>query len=166
MCMGERGNAARQKEQGVHHRARAGVRSAALLGLVLLSSACCPEPRAQDARGGGGEAGGGAAVPFSTLQREIFDSRCVTDCHEATNAGAGLILARDRSHGQLVNQRSQQITSRFRVLPGDPAASYLIKKLEGTTDIVGDRMPRGTPRLQPGELAEVRVWIFRGAPND
>jgi hypothetical protein len=135
--------------------------------LALLASACCPEPRGEDATSAaGGDGGSVATVRFATLQQDIFDRRCVTDCHEAVNAGAGLTLARGRSWAALVNQRSQQITTRLRVLPGDVSASYLVKKVEGVTDYVGDRMPKGGARLPQGELDELRTWIGRGAPND
>ena len=134
--------------------------------VATLLTACCPEPRALDATSAGGDGGGTAAIRFTALQQNLFDRRCVTDCHEAVNAGAGLTLARGRSWTALVNQRSQQITTRFRVLPGDVSASYLMKKVEGVTDYVGDRMPKGAPRLPQASIDELRVWIGRGAPND
>ena len=53
------------------------------------------------------------------------------------------------------------------MIPGDPANSYLIHKLEGRSDIAGTRMPRGTgPYLQAGQLLILSRWIELGARND
>jgi hypothetical protein len=100
------------------------------------------------------------------VQRELFDRRCVTDCHEAVNAAAALQLTRGRSHGNLVNQRSQQIASQLRVIPGDPEGSYLVKKLAGAVGAAGDQMPKFAPPRPQSEIDWVRAWITRGAPDD
>ena len=48
-----------------------------------------------------------------------------------------------------------------------PTNSYLIHKLEGGPDIVGERMPRGTgPFLTDGQMLVIRRWIELGANND
>ena len=138
---------------------------ARLVSLALMLCGCPPAPRGQDASAGG-EGGGGAAVHYSAVQSGIFDRRCVTDCHEATDPGEGLTLTRDRSFGALVYQRSRQSPLRYRVLPGDQAASYLVNKIDGVSDYVGDRMPKGAPRLPQTEIDQVRTWVTRGAPND
>jgi hypothetical protein len=133
------------------------------LSLTLLLGGCPPDPRAQDS-GVAGEAGPG--VQYGVIQRDIFDRRCVTDCHEGTIPGEGLALTKEQSFNALVYQRSRQVPSLYRVLPGDAASSYLMKKLEGLTGYVGERMPKGAPRLPPSELDPLRAWITRGAPND
>jgi hypothetical protein len=134
------------------------------LGLTLLLGGCPPDPRAQDL-GAAGE-GGGPAVKYQVIQRDIFDRRCVTDCHEGTVAGEGLALTKEQSFGALVYQHSRQVPSLYRVLPGDAASSYLMKKLEGLAGYVGERMPKAAPRLPQSELDQLRAWITRGAPND
>jgi hypothetical protein len=49
-----------------------------------------------------------------------------------------------------VNAQSTGKPAAVRVVPGDPNGSYLIHKLEGRSDIIGSRMPVGTPfKLQP-----------------
>jgi len=135
------------------------------MGLVLLLGGCPPEPRAQDA-GSVGENSVGPTVRYSVVQHDIFDRRCVTDCHEGMSPGEGLALTADRSFDALVYQRSRQAPSRYRVLPADPAYSYLMKKIEGVVDYVGERMPKGAPRLPQTQIDQVRAWIARGAPND
>ena len=52
-----------------------------------------------------------------------------------------------------------------RVAPGDPTNSYLYRKITGV-GITGDRMPQGGPYLSDAQIALVRDWIRRGAPND
>lgn len=141
-------------------------RASAATAVALLLSACCPDPRQADA-GAVSELGIGAAgASFSSIQREIFDRHCVKDCHEGASAGASLQLSRGRSHASLVNVRSQQIASQIRVVPGDPARSYLVKKLAGGIGIVGDQMPKLAPLRPTSEVDAVRSWIARGAPDD
>jgi hypothetical protein len=53
-----------------------------------------------------------------------------------------------------------------RVNPGDPDASYLVRKLEGAPGISGDRMPLGGAPLGAALIADVRAWIAAGAAND
>lgn len=112
---------------------------------------------------------------FSSIQREIFaatDSSgraSCTQCH--TNVGrtpaAGLPLNEGFAHAALVGQPSRAKPGAILVVPGSPDNSYLIHKLEGRADIVGQRMPRGSgPFLTPGQLSIIRRWIELGARND
>jgi hypothetical protein len=131
---------------------------------ALALAGCCPEPRAP-------EAGSAAEIStlgarLSTLQRDLLDKHCVTDCHDGASAAAALPLNPSRSYGALVNQRSQQISTQIRVVPGDAAASYLVKKMLGGAGIVGDIMPKLAPPRPASEIDGLRGWITRGAPND
>lgn len=107
-----------------------------------------------------------AQPTLSTIQSQIF-GRC-TACH--TNAGrtpeAGLNLLPGAAHGNLVNVASTTNPGQLRVIPGDPANSLLIRKLEGTPGTLGDRMPQGGPFLTPDQIALIREWIQLGARND
>lgn len=112
---------------------------------------------------------------LSSIQREIFNTQdssgrgnCI-GCH--TNVGrtpaAGLNLIEGQSFQALVGQSSAAKPGAVRVIPGNPDNSYLIHKLEGTADIVGQRMPRtGGPYLTPGQINIIRRWIQLGAKND
>jgi len=134
-----------------------------LLGLLL--SACCPDPQpASDGAALSDGVGGGTSL--SVIQTQIFDHHCVTDCHEATSPAANLRLNPGKSHENLVNVASKQVTSQVRVIPGNADRSYLVRKLEGGPGIVGDQMPRLAPARPQAEIDQVRVWITRGAPND
>ena len=131
---------------------------------TLTLAGCCPEPRALEA--GSAADGSTAGTRLSILQRDLFDKHCVTDCHDGASAAAALQLNGSRSHGALVNQRSQQISTQIRVVPGDAAASYLVKKMVGGAGIVGDVMPKLAPPRPASEVAALRGWITRGAPDD
>ena len=112
---------------------------------------------------------------LSSIQREIFnvsDSTgrlACTGCH--TNVGrtptGGLNLVEGQAYQSLVGQPSRAKAGAILVAPGDPDNSYLLKKLEGASDIVGVRMPRGTgPSLGAGQISIIRRWIQLGAKND
>ena len=115
-------------------------------------------------------------VTFRSIQQNIFaapDSSgrvACTGCH--TSAGrapaAGMDLGGANAHGQLVSVASSGKPGAIRVIPGDPENSYLIHKIEGRSDIVGLRMPRGTagPFLTAGQIRVIKRWIELGAPNN
>ena len=110
---------------------------------------------------------------FASIQTEIFQttdsagrSAC-TRCHSSTGRtpSGGLNLNPDVAYDQLVNVPGR-LAGSIRVIPGDPDNSYLIKKLEGTQPILGNRMPNnGPPYLTDGQILFVRRWIANGAPR-
>lgn len=111
---------------------------------------------------------------FAAIQRDIFtapDSSgrpACTSCH--TSAGrfpsGGMDLAGAGAHANLVNVPSRGRPGAIRVIPGDPDNSYLIHKIEGRPGIAGERMPRGGPYLNPGQILVIKRWIELGARND
>jgi len=112
---------------------------------------------------------------FSSIQHEIFEARdasgraACTECH--TDAGrtpsGGLNLRHDVAYTSLVNMASRGKTGATRVVPSNPADSYLLDKVEGAPGMVGERMPRtGGPYLTPGQILIMRRWIELGAKND
>jgi len=112
---------------------------------------------------------------FSSIQHEIFEARdasgraACTECH--TDAGrtpsGGLNLRHDVAYTSLVNVASRGKTGATRVVPSNPADSYLLDKVEGAPGMVGERMPRtGGPYLTPGQILIMRRWIELGAKND
>ena len=103
---------------------------------------------------------------LSSIQREIFTPRCA-GCH--TGSGRFLPAVQNLTDGNayasLVGVPSIERPTEIKVVPGDPANSYLIKKLEGV-GISGARMPfNGTP-LTDGQILVIRRWIEIGAPNN
>ena len=112
---------------------------------------------------------------LTSIQREIFNTTdasgrlaCIS-CHtdQGRTPSAGLLLTEGRSYGSIVGVAARNKPGATLVIPGDPDNSYLIHKLEGATDIVGSRMPRGSgPYLTQGQMLVIRRWIQLGARND
>ena len=63
-------------------------------------------------------------------------------------------------------EASQCGNGRERVVPGDPAASYLVRKLTGIGMCEGSQMPKGNGALPAAEVAKVVGWICAGALED
>jgi hypothetical protein len=110
---------------------------------------------------------GGAATPLAptlaSLQQNVFTPAC-TGCHAGAGAPQGLRLDAGNSYAMLVGVPSVEVRSVLRVAPGNPDASYLVHKLEGSA-AVGARMPLGGPFLDAATIAVVRQWIAAGAPQ-
>ena len=51
------------------------------------------------------------------------------------------------------------------VVPGDPEASYLYRKLVDRTPTAGDQMPLQQPPLSAHGKEIVRLWILQGATS-
>ena len=75
----------------------------------------------------------------------------------------GLRLDPGFSAGNLINIPSPRNPNLIRVVPGDPDASFLIQKLQGTDGLLGDRMPDGGPYLTTATVNVIRQWIQDGA---
>jgi hypothetical protein len=111
---------------------------------------------------------------FSAIQRDILSAAdsagrpACTSCHNAQGAlfAANLNLTGAGAYAQLVNVASRNKPNAIRVIPGNPDASYLVQKIEGTPGIVGQRMPMNGPFLTPGQIAIIRRWIQEGAQNN
>jgi len=116
--------------------------------------------------GGGGGGGGGAMLEatFDSIQANVFTPIC-TACHIAATAPQGLRLDAANSYGLLVGVASSEQPGILRVDPGNPDASYLIQKLEGTA-AVGSRMPLNQAPLTQTQINVIRQWITDGAQRD
>lgn len=101
---------------------------------------------------------GPATVLFATDVAPIIRGSCGgTGCHNVTNPYRLLTSSRTGC---------ASVTERRWVAPGDPDASYVIRKLEGTAGICGLRMPRLRTPLTGDEIAAIRTWIAEGARNN
>lgn len=72
------------------------------------------------------------------------------------------------AYASIVNRPSVE-SPLLRVKPGDPAASYLLHKLEGThLDVggIGVRMPFGLAQLPVETRTLIRRWIEEGAKDN
>lgn len=102
---------------------------------------------------------------FTRVQAEVFTASCaLAGCHSGPNPQVGLDLSAGRAWAQTVNVRAVE-SSRLRIAPGDPDASYLVSKVKGDATITGSRMPFGGA-LPSKDLQLLVDWVRRGAPND
>lgn len=136
------------------------------LPLLVLGLAGCEAGSGEGLGVGGRPLGEGGEVPLAAtleaIQVHVFDAAC-TVCHAGAAAPLGLRLDAANSFTNLVGVHSRQNGALFRVEPGDPDASYLVRKLEGTAS-EGGRMPLGGPPIPAATIAFVRQWIADGAP--
>jgi hypothetical protein len=113
---------------------------------------------------------------FSSIEQNIFQATdssgraACTQCHTSSGGRTppqGISLDPGAAYGSLVGVASRQKPGLLRVNPGNPDESYLVHKLEGRADIVGQRMPRTAgPFLTEGQMMVIRRWIALGAPNN
>jgi len=123
------------------------------------------------------------------IQDHIFSTSCVfSSCHKGTaHDAAGLSLEPGQSWGQLVGQDcvmtvAMQPTQWVRVVPGDPANSYLMVLVDpktnprnggesdpdgydGPIDPKVGSMPYNSPLLCKEKIGALRRWIEAGAPD-
>lgn len=112
--------------------------------------------------------GTGQALTFSQIQAGIFTPSCAkSGCHTSAAASGSLVLEAGQSYAQIVGRPAQEEAQLDYVRPGNPEASYLLKKVRGDSDISGSRMPRdGPPFLTAQQIAGLAAWIQAGAPNN
>src|SRR5687768_3558438 len=94
---------------------------------------------------------------FTNIQQNVFSTICI-ECHSGVEAPEGLRLDSQNSYDHLVNVPSQQQPDLFRVEPGNPNDSYIIRKLEGGPDIIGGQMPLDRTPLDQPTINAIRVW--------
>ncbi|HSG64146.1 MAG TPA: Ig-like domain-containing protein, partial [Gammaproteobacteria bacterium] len=103
---------------------------------------------------------------LQSIQDNLFSVTCSNSgCHsgpagDTLPSGLDLTSA-NASFANLVGVASLQTPALERVTPGDPDASYLIQKLEGTGAM--ERMPFGGPYLEQATIDVIRQWITDGA---
>lgn len=111
---------------------------------------------------------GSAELSYARDVWPIFELRC-QGCHFVTD-NPPQILGAAETYPRLVGQRSPTVTSLDWIEPGDPDASYLLRKVEGTHRAVGGRgngmPPRVADPTTAQERATLRAWITAGAPQN
>jgi hypothetical protein len=91
----------------------------------------------------------------------------IATCH-GTGASGDLDLTEpEAARLALVGVESVLPGCGTRVVPGDPAMSFLIEKFEGTQAATcGSQMPISTITLTTEQIDLFRTWIMNGALND
>ena len=153
------------------------------LATVVLACALAGCAGSGTGQGGGGGGGGAnckkpppATVSFSQNIQPIFNVSCTTasTCHVGPTAGEGLQLTAGVSYAAIVNVPAIEMPKLLLVKPGDPDASYLVRKIEGGPNISGLQMPQGCPGtpaggavcLTPDSIAAIRTWVTECAQNN
>ena len=140
------------------------MRSTLILGTLLLLTAC-GELKTPTDPGVGGEPIDQTAT-FTRVQNEIFTPTCARiGCHDTIGQQSQQVLVAGQAYNNIVNRPSVEMPQLMRIKPLDPANSYLYRKITGA-GITGDRMPQTLPPLSDAQIALIRNWIRRGAPND
>ena len=104
---------------------------------------------------------------LSSIQANIFNLNCTfSGCHGGATPQLGQDLTAGQARASIVNVRSVENAALNRVTPGDPDNSYLVWKIEGRPEIVGERMPRGRDPLPPEAITAIRQWIADGAQDN
>jgi hypothetical protein len=123
----------------------------------------------------GADACAGVGGTFEQIQRQIFTPRCaLPTCHSAVQPPHDLSLREGDTFVQLLGADGQgavptnptaAAAGLRRVIPGDPARSFLALKLSGALGPgEGERMPFGGPYLDSAATQLVLDWITAGAP--
>jgi hypothetical protein len=109
---------------------------------------------------------------LSAIHANVFSPTCAPGCHEAGGIAPFSVKTPAEAYASLVNVPNGEgaVDSRGRVFlrvePGAPSRSYIILKLKGSSQILGDRMPLGQPPLDRGTIDAIAEWIANGAPDD
>ncbi|MDO4163056.1 MAG: hypothetical protein Q4D56_01535 [Bacteroides sp.] len=99
---------------------------------------------------------------YSTIQNQIFDTKCIS-CHGSTGSAArGLFLTDGESYNALVNQYSRVETDMLLVSPGNVSESFLYNVLneEGATSMSHIDLFSEDEQLQ---ITLIDDWIEYGA---
>lgn len=102
---------------------------------------------------------------LASIQAKVFTPKCSNaGCHHIDLAKANVSLANEElSFKTMVNVPPSDPALRSTypaiVVPGDPARSFLMRKLEGPKSGEGLRMPQGMPPLDAATIDAIRTWI-------
>lgn len=102
------------------------------------------------------------------LQEHVFTPSCaVAGCHAGASPDVGLSLEVGKAHANLVNRGSSTVAGWIRVVPGQPAQSYLmvaLGRVDGPPPRDGFMPIGGLPPLCVEMVDAVERWVAAGAP--
>ena len=102
-------------------------------------------------------------VTLAQLSMEIFTPSCTfSGCHGGSFVSANMSLEADRIAGEIIGVASSG-SDLNRIEPGDPEASFLLKRVRGDSD-VSSQMPLNRTPLTAEQIEMIRAWIAAGAP--
>jgi hypothetical protein len=131
----------------------------------LISST--PPPAAAPPPGAPPSSGNPNAT-LNWVQTNVFGGVC-SQCHTGAGAPFGVNWSSEANTCANIGRTSGEMPALKEIVRGDPAASYVIWKVEGAgpgnAAIVGGRMPLNNPALSAGTIKKMRDWIADGAPG-
>ena len=109
---------------------------------------------------------------LDSIQQGIFNVNCLlAGCHNATDRAGNMVLVEGQSYSNLVNvipsNDAARLAGLLRVVPQDPARSFLLIKLTGGANLdpgYGSSMPKIGGPLSSADIDRIRSWILAGAP--
>ena len=134
---------------------------APLLLAVCLAMGCAEDANKDTAdsthSGDATTAYSGPPVDFEEALVEVLIPSCGFDsCH---GSGAGYLRIHEgQTEAEWLEKYSNVLVTRALVVPGDAATSYLVKKMEGSSDIEGTVMPP-SGSIDAVRIGMVRSWI-------
>jgi mono/diheme cytochrome c family protein len=123
-------------------------KTAFVLGLVLAFSGLAvalSQAQAESAK----------AVPANVL--EVIKKHCA-GCHWGKSPSNGLNLEPGRIQAA-IDAPSKELPAMKIIDTADPEASYLLKKVQGASDIKGGRMPRFRKKLPAADIEILQAWL-------
>jgi outer membrane protein assembly factor BamB len=120
--------------------------------------------------GGGDHNGGNDGTTFRAIYTDIIVGQgCTTTSCHGSNQGNLRMSSRAEAYANLVSVAASgplcEGIGLNRVEPGDPDHSLLYDKISQTQPACGTAMPPTGP-LSAEDVARIRDWITRGAPDD
>lgn len=112
----------------------------------------------------------GVTSTFEQIQRQIFTPTCaIPTCHNVAQGEHQMSLAEGEAYASLVGVAPANVTAAnaglFRVDPGHPENSFIVRKLHGDlVDGEGVQMPKDLKRLHHLHVELIEEWIAAGAP--
>ena len=105
---------------------------------------------------------------IASLEQTYFKMSCTfSSCHSEIGAQGGLVLTEGNAHANLVGVAATHAMAvgAVRVVAGDPDASYLVDRVELTSQ-AGPMPPNINEPLGPDcQIKALRAWIAAGAPQ-
>jgi hypothetical protein len=108
----------------------------------------------------------GDPLSYTADIQPIWDTNCLTACHEADGVAFSTLDLSGDSYDNVVNAAALQAPGLNLIEPGSAAESYLVAKLRGTqveAGGLGDTMPSGAGALSQATIATIEEWIDAGA---
>lgn len=112
----------------------------------------------------------GVTSTFDQIQRHVFTLTCArSTCHNVAQGAHAMSLSAGEAYANLVGVPAANPVAAasgvLRVDPGNPAASFIVRKLRAQlAPGEGARMPRDLPRYPELGIELIEQWIAAGAP--